>query len=137
MVLETGISEKVEVGDPDPALFSIPPTYKFEKVTLLTSAASSAVQVDPIAQASKLSQMVPPVYPTAAKQARIQGIVKLQIVIGPEGHVQDAKLLSGLPILAPAAIAAVKQYLYRPTLLNGQPIEVTTSVDIPFRLDQQ
>ena len=100
LVLETSISERLQVSDPDPALFSIPPAYKLENVTRFTSAASSSVKVDPIVQTGKLLQVMPPVYPPMAKQARIQGVVKLQIVIGVEGYVQDAKLLTGLPILA-------------------------------------
>jgi protein TonB len=67
---------------------------------------------------------VQPVYPELAKQARIQGIVQLNIVISKEGRVVDIKVISGHPLLISAALEAVKQWEYNPTLLNGQPVEV-------------
>ena len=76
-----------------------------------------------------------PGYPEAASAAGLQGIVKLQVRIDRDGHVSDTKVLSGNPILAPAAVEAVKQRIYRPTLLNGNPIPVVTQVDVTFRLD--
>jgi TonB family protein len=77
---------------------------------------------------------VQPVYPELAKQARIQGIVQLNIVIGKEGRVVDIKVISGHPLLIPAALEAVKQWEYNPTLLNGQPVEVAAEVSVPFVL---
>jgi len=86
--------------------------------------------------AAELIRRVPPVYPTEAKAAGIQGTVYLEITIGRDGAVKDAKLLAGAPALAPAAIDAVKQWLYRPTLLNGEPIEVLSLVNVNFTLPQ-
>ena len=83
----------------------------------------------------KLVRKVDPVYPPLAAQARIQGIVKLQVTIGKNGQVQNAMVISGHPLLVPAALEAVKQWVYRPTLLNGAPTEVTTEVEVPFTLD--
>jgi TonB family protein len=77
---------------------------------------------------------VPPVYPELAKQARITGIVRLDIVIDKQGRVSDIKVISGHPLLIPAALEAVKQWEYNPTLLNGQPVEVFTEVSVPFVL---
>ncbi len=77
---------------------------------------------------------VQPVYPELAKQAHVQGIVQLNIVINKQGRVVDIKVISGHPLLIPAAIEAVKQWEYNPTLLNGQPVEVATEVSVPFVL---
>jgi TonB family protein len=77
---------------------------------------------------------VPPVYPELAKQARIEGVVRLAVVIDKQGRVSDIKVMSGHPLLIPAALEAVKQWEYNPTLLNGQPVEVFTEVSVPFVL---
>lgn len=85
---------------------------------------------------SKLIRMVKPTYPPLAKQARIQGQVLLSAVIGREGRIQELRLVSGHPLLAPAAMVAVRQWLYSPTLLNGDPVEVLTTIEVNFTLAQ-
>ncbi len=80
-----------------------------------------------------LSQQRPP-YPMLAKSARIQGHVMLQAIISKDGRVENLRLISGHPMLAPAAIEAVKQWRYRPYLLNGEPVEVETTIDVNFSL---
>jgi periplasmic protein TonB len=77
---------------------------------------------------------VKPNYPPLARQARIQGTVVLHAVIGKDGSIQNLTLISGHPMLAPAAIDAVKQWKYRPYLLNGEPVEVDTEVQVNFTL---
>jgi periplasmic protein TonB len=77
---------------------------------------------------------VEPAYPPLAKQARIQGVVVLTAIIGKDGNVQNLQIVSGHPLLAPAAIEAVKQWRYKPFLLNGQPVEVETTVTVNFRV---
>jgi protein TonB len=77
---------------------------------------------------------VRPQYPPLARQARIQGVVVLLAVIGKDGSVQDVHVKSGSPLLAQAAMEAVKQWRYRPYLLNGQPVEVDTQININFTL---
>jgi TonB family protein len=81
-----------------------------------------------------LLNKVDPVYPPLAKQARIQGTVILQVVISKSGDIENVQLFSGHPLLAPAAIDAVKQWKYKPYLLNGEPIEVETRVKVNFTL---
>ena len=81
-----------------------------------------------------LIKKVQPKYPEDARQARIQGSVVLQALIDKEGNVEDLTLVSGHPKLAPAAIEAVKQWKYRPYLLNGQPVYVETQVTVNFSL---
>jgi periplasmic protein TonB len=75
-----------------------------------------------------------PVYPPLARQARIQGVVILQAQISKDGSIQNLQLISGHPMLAPAAIDAVKQWKYKPYLLNGEPVEVETQVQVNFTL---
>jgi len=93
------------------------------------------IRVGSRVQQSNLLQSVDPVYPPLARQARIQGVVRFNVTISKDGHVTNIKLVSGHPLLVEAAKDAVKQWVYRPTLLNGDPIEVTATVDVPFRLE--
>jgi protein TonB len=85
-------------------------------------------------QANNLVHKVQPAYPPLARQARIQGTVRFTATIGKDGHIIDLSLVSGHPLLVPAATEAVQQWIYRPTLLNGNPIEVVTVIDINFTL---
>ncbi len=75
-----------------------------------------------------------PSYPTLARAARVQGEVVLSAVIDTNGTIQNLTLVSGHPMLVPAAIAAVKQWRYKPYLLNGQPVEVETTITVIFSL---
>jgi len=77
-----------------------------------------------------------PVYPRLAIQARIEGEVLLEAVIGADGRVRDVKVLSGHPLLIPAATEAVRRWIYQPTTLNGNPVEVVMTVTVRFRLTQ-
>ncbi len=81
-----------------------------------------------------LVKRVQPNYPPLARQARIQGTVVLQAQISKTGDIENLQLISGHPMLAPAAIEAVKQWKYRPYLLNGEPVEVETQVQVNFTL---
>jgi len=81
-----------------------------------------------------LIRKVSPNYPPLARQARIQGTVILQAQISKDGSIQNLQLISGHPMLAPAAIEAVKQWKYKPYLLNGEPVEVETQVQVNFTL---
>jgi protein TonB len=77
---------------------------------------------------------VQPAYPPLARQARIQGPVVLQAEIGKDGSIQNLRLMSGHPMLAPAAIEAIKQWKYKPYILNGEPVEVETTITFNFTL---
>jgi protein TonB len=87
-------------------------------------------------QAAKLIAQPKPAYPPLAKQARIQGTVKFNAVIGKDGTIQNLQLVSGHPLLVPSATEAVRQWRYQPTLLNGEPVEVITQIDVNFTLTQ-
>jgi periplasmic protein TonB len=77
---------------------------------------------------------VPPQYPSEAGRARLEGAVVLMAVIGQDGSVKDVRVESGLPILAQAAIDAVKQWRYKPYLIDGEPVEVDSRITINFTL---
>ncbi len=81
-----------------------------------------------------LIHKVQPNYPPLARQARIQGQVVLQAVISKTGQIEGLKLVQGHPMLAPAAIDAVKQWRYKPYILNGEPVEVETQITVNFTL---
>jgi TonB family protein len=81
-----------------------------------------------------LVRKVAPVYPPLARQARIQGTVVLSIVINKNGEVRDLQLVSGHPMLSPAAIEAVKQWRYRPYISDDKPVEVETVVRVSFKM---
>jgi len=77
---------------------------------------------------------VKPIYPPLAKMARQQGTVKFEAMISKEGTIEELKVVSGPPLLIQAATDAVKQWRYRPTVLNGEPVEVQTTIDVNFSL---
>lgn len=77
---------------------------------------------------------VPPVYPPLALRAGVGGTVILEAVIGSDGTVQDLRVLRSIPLLDGAAIEAVRQWLFTPTLLNGEPVPVVMTVTVTFRL---
>jgi len=79
-----------------------------------------------------LIRRVEPPYPAIAQTARVQGDVVLQAIIDKEGNIQDLALVSGHPMLVKAALDAVRQWHYRPYLLNGQPVEVETTITVIF-----
>ncbi|HVO61074.1 MAG TPA: TonB family protein [Terriglobales bacterium] len=81
-----------------------------------------------------LIKKIQPAYPPLARQARIQGQVLLQAEISKDGTIQNLRLISGHPMLAPAAIEAVKQWRYKPYYLNGEPVEVETQITVIFSL---
>jgi protein TonB len=81
-----------------------------------------------------LVQQVRPNYPPIARQARVQGVVLLSVVIGPTGKVDSITTISGPAMLRQAAIDAVSQWVYKPFLLNSKPVPVITEVEVNFAL---
>jgi periplasmic protein TonB len=81
-----------------------------------------------------LIRKMQPTYPPLARSARIQGIVVLQAVISKQGTIENVTVLTGHPMLVPAAIAAVRQWRYRPYILNSEPVEVETQITVNFSL---
>jgi TonB family protein len=98
-------------------------------------ATPTRIRVGGNVQNANLVTKVDPVYPPLALQARISGQVRFTVIINKEGTVENIQLVSGHPLLVAAATTALKQYVYKPTLLNGIPVEVITQVDVNFALN--
>jgi protein TonB len=98
-------------------------------------APAQPIRVGSGVQAAMLIHGPPPVYPPLARQARISGMVHLAALIGTDGRMIDLRATSGHPLLVKAALDAVKQWVYRPTLLNGSPVEVVTEITVTFTLN--
>ncbi len=99
-----------------------------------TKAVVQRIRVGGNVQQAKLLSQPKPNYPPLARSARIQGTVRFNAIIGIDGKIQNLTLVSGHPLLVPAAQDAVKQWVYQPTLLNGEPVEVVTQIDVNFTL---
>jgi protein TonB len=87
-------------------------------------------------QAAKLVNKVQPMYPPLARQTRISGTVRLHAIIAKNGSVEQLEVISGHPLLVQAALDAVRQWKYQPTTLNGESVEVDTTIDVIFSLNQ-
>jgi protein TonB len=87
-------------------------------------------------QAAMVLKRVQPIYPQLAKSARVSGVVHLAAIIAKDGTIQELHSLGGPALLITAAMDAVKQWVYRPTLLNGEPVQVETTIDVNFTLNQ-
>jgi TonB family protein len=116
-------------GENDATLNIAAPGYVGEQPPMRIKIGGAVQQV-------KLIKQPKPVYPAEAKAQRVQGKVELGAIIAKDGTIQHLEVLSGHPLLVPAALEAVKQWVYQPTLLNGNPVEVQTQVDINFTLMQ-
>jgi protein TonB len=81
-----------------------------------------------------LVKAIQPAYPASARQMRIEGAVELSATVSKNGDISTVKVLSGDPQLAHAAVEAVKQWKYKPYLLNGEPVEIQTQVTVKFKL---
>jgi protein TonB len=122
-----GIIGSVPSAAPPP-----PPPPKEEK----KAAVVQRIKIGGSVQQAKLIRQPKPVYPALAKQARISGTVHLSAIIARDGTIQKLEVLGGHPLLVPSALEAVKQWVYQPTLLNGEPVEVQTTIDVNFTLSQ-
>ena len=107
----------------DPATFDPPPTDGVKRI-----------RIGGNLQAAKITNKVAPKYPLLAKQALIQGTVRYNVLIAKDGSIRLMELVSGHPLLVESATPAVQQWQYAPTLLNGEPVEVITSIDVNFTL---
>ena len=96
--------------------------------------AQRIVQGGRVQEANRIND-VKPTYPPLARQARVAGTVRLHAIIAKNGTIQELQVISGHPLLIQAALDAVRQWRYRPTLLNSEPVEVDTTIDVIFTLN--
>jgi len=123
---------KVEVGE---ITESVEVTGKAPPAAKISNAAPRRIRVGGNVQASRLIYQAPPIYPRRAEEQGIQGAVVLRAVIGKDGGLMSLSAINTADRdLTEAALEAVKQWRYEPTLLNGQPIEVVTTITLNFRL---
>jgi len=108
-------------------------SWQFVKSTSSTGP-PSRTRVGGAVQRTKLRHSVQPDYPEEAKKAGIEGTVRLHVILTKEGSVEQIQVVSGHPLLVKAALDAVRLWRYEPTLLNGEPVEVETEVDVVFHL---
>ncbi len=109
-------------------------TSSLSAVPRVTLAAPTRVRISQGVTKGLLVHREEPAYPPLARAARVQGEVVLSAVIGTNGEIQNLQLVSGHPMLVPAALAAVRLWRYKPYLLNGQPVEVETTITVIFTL---
>jgi TonB family protein len=108
-----------------------------EKEKAQTAAATSSegvVRVGGRIREPRKTKHVVPVYPQGAREARIQGSVLLDATIDPKGRITDIRILKSVPELEPAAVEAVEQWEYTPTLVDGRPVSVIMTVTVNFAL---
>jgi periplasmic protein TonB len=98
--------------------------------------AAAPIRVSQGVLAAKLIRRIIPTYPPLAVRARIQGTVHLVGIVDRDGTIQKLQVLGGHPLLVEAALAAVRQWAYQPTLLNGEPVQVVAPIDVTFTLSQ-
>lgn len=99
-----------------------------------STASAKRVRVSGATAQAQLVSQTPPFYPQMAKMAKVQGPVVLQVVVSKEGRVENLRVLSGHPMLVQSALDAVKTWRYKPYLLNGEPVEIETTVTVDFKL---
>jgi len=124
---------QLPAGEPAP-LRPAPPAVAPAAPSGTSTPAAQKISVGGNVQKAMLIRQVPPTYPPLAKQARVSGEVRLRLVVGTDGAVKEVTVVSGHPLLIQAAIDAVRQWLYRPTVVNGVPVEVLTEVAVNFTL---
>jgi protein TonB len=131
-----GVPGGVVGGNPDAALSEALSNMRSAPVPAKTFDPTPVKRVRVAARVveANLIHDVPPQYPAEAGRARIEGTVVLLAVIGIDGSVKDVRVENGLPILAQAAIDAVKQWRYKPYMINGEPVEVDSRITINFTL---
>ena len=112
------------------------PAATVEPQSVVTLSVPITVQLDPNQARQELVHQVPPQYPDSARAAGLEGTVSLLVKISTDGSVTEVQEISGPRGLVRAAIAAVKQWRYRPILANGKAQQATTTVQIHFKLSQ-
>jgi TonB family protein len=108
--------------------------FRFLGVIRLKPHLSVGIPVDQKIQQAKLKSIVRPVYPQVAKDKRLQGTVQLEAVIGEDGTIHDVRVLSGPCILSQSALQAVQGWRYEPTLVDGKPVPIRTTIDVVFSI---
>jgi TonB family protein len=135
-ILESQIEQMIQASHTNPQAPVAVDPRSLTRSQPSTGEAPQRIRIEGSVQKTKLLQHPEPVYPPLALQARISGVVHLNAIIGKDGTVENLTVASGHPLLVPSALEAVKQWIYAPTLLNGQAVEVATRIEVNFSLVQ-
>lgn len=100
---------------------------------LAFAAGPEILRVNAVSDAQILNKVTPP-YPPDALDHHISGVVKMTVLIGADGHVQRVRLISGHPLLAPAAMTAVRRWVFKPFQDGDTPVRALANIEIPFTL---
>jgi len=130
--VQGGVPGGIPGGVPNGVLGSILSAIPTPAPTLVKP---QVVRVSSGVSQGMLVRRIEPQYPPLARQARVQGAVLLEAMISKEGTIEGLRVVSGHPMLVPAAVLAVKQWRYKPYLLNGEPVEVDTTIQVNFTLN--
>ena len=112
-----------------------PPPPPAPKTVVKAAEPTDPVRIGGNVLEAKIIKRAIPLYPPLAKQARISGVVRLEGIIAKDGTIQKLRVLAGHPLLVTAALEAVRQWVYSPTQLNGQAVEVIAPIDVNFILN--
>lgn len=138
---DIGLAGGVSDGNVSPLIGAIgsapagPPPQQETAAAKKQQAQPGPIRIGTLSEANLLRKVMP-VYPPLAKSARVQGTVEFTALISKDGSIENLKLVHGHPLLVNAAKEAVEQWKYRPTLLNGVPVEVITDIIVNFTLNQ-
>ncbi len=125
----TGLfGDRLSVAPPPPP----PPAPKIAEAAPAPPVVPTRIKVGGDVQAAMLLLMIEPAYPVLAARGHIRGTVKMVAVIGTDGKIKNLSAVSGHPLLVSAALEAVERWTYRPTYLNGVPVEVITEIEVHF-----
>ena len=152
VINETPVPPQIDAGPKGPGVIGVPEGFgRRDGVIGSAPWGMAPPPPPPVVRATSKPQMVhlssgvvaakalyqpKPVYPRLAIIAHVQGTVVLQAILGKDGTVQDLKVLSGPPLLIAAAVDAVRTWRYQPTLLNSEPVDVLTEIDVKFSLGE-
>jgi protein TonB len=137
--VESGERNGIPGGIPRSILEDVPVVPAIEAVPAPAAkpfpTAPKQVTVGGRVNMARLIHRIEPLYPPLARQMRVAGTVELVGIIATDGRIRELRLRSGSPLLAPAALEAVRQWIYEPTLLNGEPVELVATISVIFRLN--
>jgi protein TonB len=123
------------IAPPGPPPAPPPPRGLNRADAAATTRAVPCIRISGGVKMARILHRVEPVYPPLARHARISGTVELEGIIGTDGRLRELRVISGHPLLVRAAIEAVRQWVYEPTMLSGEPVEVIAPITVSFRMN--
>jgi protein TonB len=134
--IEPPVDSGIGAWAPNPAPAGNNPFGSRSTTSVVRPAVSGPIRISSITAESEIVLKTMPIYPPIARAARIEGTVRLAATISKTGSIENLRVTSGPPMLQQAALNAVSCWRYKPYLLDGQPVEVETTVDVIFTLNR-